>query len=72
MILPSKKQIQAGHEAASEMIDAGIQRSMNGMGGCKKFKISNFKYKAIVRAYLKEEIDSLTGMWIAMQEAEFQ
>ena len=72
MILPSAKQVKAGNEVATEMFDASIQKSMYGMGGCKKFKISNFKYKAIVRAYLNEEIDSVTGIWIAMQEAEFQ
>jgi len=72
MILPSAKQVKAGNEVATEMFDASIQRGMKGLGGCKKFKASNFKYKAIVHAYVKEEIDSVTGIWIAMQEAEFK
>jgi len=60
--------IEAGGLVSEEMYDAHIQKCMGGLGGCKKLKMSKFKYKKIVKAYLNEEIDSVTGIWLTMNE----
>jgi len=69
MILPSEEQIKAGEDVAGEMMDAGIEHGNSSLGGCRKFNIDNYKYKEIIQAYIKNEIQSVTGIWIAMQEA---
>lgn len=70
MKLPSQKQIEAGNKVASELYDANIRKSMAGLGGCKEFDINDFEYKEIVTLYLNEEIDSVTGIYLAMIGAE--
>lgn len=61
------EQIKAGNDAASEMMTATIQKGMDGLGGCEKLDINKFKFKEIVRRYLNKEIDSVTGIWLAME-----
>lgn len=65
---PTEAMIKAGNDVASELMDANMQKCLGGIGGCKKFKLSNFKYKKIVKAHLAGEIDSVTGIWMAMEE----
>jgi hypothetical protein len=64
--MPSKKQIEAGNLIASEMYDASVQACL---GEGKEFDIEQFHYKDIVQAYLNKEIDSVTGIYLAMQRS---
>ena len=67
---PTQKMIDAGNEVASEMFDASIQKALGGLGGCKQLKFSRFKHKKIVKLHIENKIDSVTGIFMAMIEAE--
>ena len=70
MTLPTAQQIAAGKAVAKELTDASLRFYMCGAGGCKDFKLSDFKYQELVKAHVMDKtIDSVTAIWIAMQEA---
>lgn len=68
--MPTEEQIGAGNRVASELTTACAQKNMHGLGGCKKFDIKNFEFKEIITLYLNGDIDSVTGIWLAMQEID--
>ena len=65
--MPTKKQIDAGNRIAAELMTASIQKSFSGQGGCKEVNVEDYEFKEIVKLYLSEKIDSVTGIWLAMQ-----
>jgi hypothetical protein len=70
MVLPTAAQIAAGNAVAEELIDASLRFYMCGLGGCKDFKLKDFNHQELVKAHvLDKKIDSVTAIWIAMQEA---
>ena len=60
------QQIEAGNNVASEMYTASIQKAI-GLGGCEEIDMNKFKFKNIVKRYLDGDIDSVTGIWLAME-----
>lgn len=71
MKMPTENQIKAGRKVASEMYDASIRKALGGdIGGCKEFDINDFEFKDIVMMYINQEIDSATGIFLAMNSVE--
>ena len=67
MKLPSENQIKAGNKAATEMYNASITKCL---GNPEDFDIETFEFKDIVKMYINEEIDSVTGIFLAMNSVE--
>lgn len=70
---PTEKMIKAGQDWASLATDAHIAKSMGKLGSTKKqraWQLSNFKDTDLIEAYLNNEIDSVTGIYMAMERAK--
>jgi hypothetical protein len=67
MQLPTPEQVAAGNEIASELIGALIERQMGSLGGEKPARSG--KYEPIIKLYIDDKIDSVTAMYLAMQQA---
>jgi hypothetical protein len=63
---------QAGNEIAEHLVDANIRKNMGGLGGCPEFDINDFPsaYHDLIEAYLAQEIDSVTAIYIAMERVK--
>jgi hypothetical protein len=59
---PTADQQRRGNQAAAEMIDATCARAFNP----SDFDVMNYEFPEIVDLYLNEEIDSVTGIYLAM------
>jgi hypothetical protein len=62
MKMPTAEQQRRGNDAAAEMIDASVARAFD-----RVIDFDNFEFAEIVELYLNEEIDSVTGIYLAMQ-----
>lgn len=68
--MPTQEQVVAGNLVASELITASCRKNMKGLGGCKEFNIADYSFPHIIKAYIENNIDSTTGIWLAMRERE--
>lgn len=59
---PTEEQQRRGRQVAAEMIDATCARAFESV-----VDFDQFEFAEIVRLYLNEEIDSVTGIYMAMQ-----
>jgi len=65
--------IQAGNDFASHAVDASIARSMGELGSTKEqrqWQMDQFKNVDLIEMYLSKEIDSVTGIYLAMERAK--
>lgn len=71
MQMPTEKQIKAGNDVAGELVVAACRKAFggDGLGGCKEFNLDDFEFKELVYLYVNEEIDSVTAIYLAMQQA---
>ncbi len=70
---PTEVMSKAGNDWASHAIDASIAKSMGELGSTKEdraWQLSNFKNIDLIESYLQNEIDSVTGIYMAMKRAE--
>ena len=70
---PTEAMINAGQEWASHATDAHIAKSMGELGSTKEqreWQLSNFKNTDLILMYLNGEIDSVTGIYMAMERAK--
>jgi len=70
---PTEAMIKAGQDWASHATDAHIAKSMGELGSTKEqraWQLSNFKDTDLIEAYLNNEIDSVTGIYMAMERAK--
>ena len=65
--MPTPAQIEAGQRAASELYDAAVEKAL---GDRTNIDWSSFRFPDIVKAYLDEEIDTVTGIYLAMEIAK--
>ena len=67
--LPSEKQIKDGQNIADYMMDFSIQKAMGNLGTYDLKELSDIpkQYQEIVKLYLNDEIDSVTGIYLAME-----
>jgi len=68
--IPTDKMIKAGQDWASHATDANIAKSMGELGSTKEhraWQLSEFKNIDLIEAYLNGEIDSVTGIYMAME-----
>lgn len=63
MNLPTQEQIKRGNQVAAEMIDATVARAFE---HCIDF--NTFEFPEIIELYLNDEIDSVTGIYLAMNK----
>ncbi len=63
-----------GERVASALMDANIRNSMNGLGGCKAFDMSDFDEDThpYIQAYLEGNHDSLAVIYAAMRTLDKQ
>lgn len=64
---------KAGSAIASALMDAGVAKCMNGLGGSKtwdEWVCEDVPNKDLIVAYLNEEIDSITAIYLAMERAK--
>lgn len=61
MKLPTAEQQRRGNQAAAEMIDASVAKAFDHV-----IDFTEFEFGEIVRLYLNDEIDSVTGIYLAM------
>jgi hypothetical protein len=54
------------------LYDAGIRKSLGGLGGCQEFDLNDFpaEFHDLIQAYLKEELSSVEAVFIAMHRAQ--
>ena len=59
--------VQAGSDIAGFMMDAQIQKSLGGIGGCKQYSLTNFpeEYQPLIQEHLDGE-PSVKGIFMAM------
>ena len=62
MKMPTEEQQRRGRQVAAEMIDATCAQAFESV-----VDFNEFEFPEIVRLYLNEEIDSVTGIYMAMQ-----
>jgi hypothetical protein len=65
MELPTQKQIEAGNEVAADLYDATISKALDDITEVEEN--TKYVYPDIVQMYLDEKIDTVTGIWLAMQ-----
>jgi hypothetical protein len=64
--------IEAGRDIAHNLITANVAKSMNGLGGGKtwdEFRNSGAANMDLCNAYVNDEIDSVTAIYLAMHRA---
>ena len=59
---PTEEQQRRGRQVAAEMIDATCARAFD----ANNFDVTDYEFAEIVELYLAEEIDSVTGIYMAM------
>ena len=66
------KMKQAGSDIAMHLTDACIRRTCAGLGGCPNLDMQDFpaEYHDLIQAYLDDEIDSVSAIFIAMTRAK--
>jgi hypothetical protein len=71
---PSEAVKKFGELVNECMFDASIQSSMGGLGGCKKFDISNFpeEVRPYILKYLEGDLDSVAVTYAAMRTKELE
>lgn len=62
MKMPTEEQQRRGNQVAAEMIDATCARAFESV-----VDFGQLEFPEIVRLYLNDEIDSVTGIYMAMQ-----
>ena len=65
----TEKMQAAGIQFASDAVDAQVSKSMGGLGGSKTYQEwdqKDFKNKDLLLKYINGEIDSVTGIYLAM------
>lgn len=62
MKMPTEEQLRRGRRVADEMFDASIARALN-----QDMSDMNFEFKDIIHLYIHDEIDTVTGIYLAMQ-----
>lgn len=60
--MPTEEQLRRGRRVADEMFDASIARALN-----QDMSDMNFEFKDIIHLYIHDEIDTVTGIYLAMQ-----
>lgn len=68
--IPTDAMIKAGQDWASHATGAQIAKAMGELGSTKEqrdWQLSNFKNIDLIQMYLNEEIDSVTGIYMAME-----
>lgn len=61
MKMPTAEQQRRGQQVAAEMIDASVAKAFDHV-----IDFTDFEFEEIVELYLNEEIDSVTGIYLAM------
>lgn len=61
MKLPTAEQQRRGNKAAAEMFDASVVKTFEHV-----IDFKDYEFGEIVRLYLNDEIDSVTGIYLAM------
>ena len=71
---PSEEVKEFGERVARAMMDASIQHSTGGCGGCKHYDLTNFdeELRPYVEAYLKGNRDSAALIYAAMRTKELE
>ncbi len=71
---PSKEVKEFGELVASALMNANIQSSMHGLGGCKQFDLSDFEsdLHPYIQEYLRGNLDSVAIMYAAMRTKELE
>lgn len=68
--------ISEGNAVASELMDASISYALGGREGLSvnEFDINNFspRFHDVILAYLEDEIDSVTAIYIVMNRTEMK
>ena len=69
---PTQEIKEFGERIASALMDASIQSSMGGLGGCKHYNLSNFEPEMhpYILAYLEGVHDSVAILYAAMRTKE--
>jgi hypothetical protein len=73
MNTPTEAMIKAGNDWASHATDAHIAKCMGELGSTKEhrdWQLSNFENVDLIQMYLNNEIDSVTGIYMAMERAK--
>jgi len=68
----STAMIQAGNDFASHAMTASIAKSMGELGSTtahRQWQMDQCKNLDLIEAYLNDEIDSVTGIYVAMDRA---
>lgn len=62
---------KAGENIASNLLDASIENSMGGLGGCRHLDLSNYRSNQdLIKKYIDEDITSVEAIYIAMERAK--
>jgi len=64
--LPTEEQIEVGNTIAALLMDALLSRDLGSLGGGVPPHIPA-KYAIIIKKYLNEDIDSVTAIYMAME-----
>ena len=70
---PTEAMIKAGNDWASHATDAHIAKCMGELGSTKEqrdWQLSNFENVDLIQMYLNDEIDSVAGIYMAMERAK--
>ena len=70
---PTEHMIKAGQDWASHATDARVAKYMGELSstkGQREWQLSNFKNVDLIEMYLNDEIDSVTGIYMAMERAK--
>lgn len=70
MKTPTEKQIEAGRKVATEMLVAHANYKLGSASGCKAFDINDYDFKEIVQMYINDEIESVAGIYMAMDSVK--
>jgi hypothetical protein len=73
MKMPTPEMIQAGNDFASKAMDVSIAKCLGELGSSREdraWQLDQFKNVDLIEMYLNEEIDSVTGIYLAMKRAE--
>jgi len=67
----TEEMAEAGRKIASNLITASCQKSMSGFGGGNLFDLTDYpeEHQDIINQYLNGDIDSVTAIYIAMNNA---
>jgi len=62
---------KVGSEIATHLLDADIRKTMNGVGGCKEYDLSDHpeEFHELIEDYVEGRILSATAIFLAMSAA---